>query len=95
MSETNTLTPDTLTLSTLTQSDPPPKGSMRKPSWGMVSAFKKALVHDPGVWYEFPTISKSGIGQANGGGYEFTTRAQYDEDGKRLGVKVWGRYVGE
>ena len=96
MSDTSTPNPATLTLADLKAGDPPPKNHYnagRPP--GLMAKFKDLLREAPGVWYEYPILTRSGVGQSNNNteGYEWTTRSETNGNGKKV-VRVYGRFVG-
>lgn len=91
----DTPNPATLTLADLVAGDPPQKlTSVNGRPFGLRGKFKELIRQTPGVWYEFPVITRSGLGESNQNpdGYEWTTRTVM-VDGKRM-MKVWARYVG-
>lgn len=94
MSDTTTIPdPATLTVADLVQSDPPPKLLLGRPT-GVLTRFKELIKTKPNVWFEYPRLTSSGVGQTNKDGYEWTSRTVRDDDGNKIGVKIWARYVG-
>lgn len=96
MSDTSAPNPATLTLADLKAGDPPPKAHYnagRPP--GLLAKFKDLIRTNPGVWYQYPIETKSGVGVSNSNteGYEWATRSRINGDGNRV-VQVYGRYVG-
>lgn len=76
-----------LTLDDLVQSDPPPRRhGVGQP--GLRQAFMAVIRTKPGVWFEYPRLTRSG-GFGRVDGYEFTSRNVGDGQ-----IRVWGRYTG-
>lgn len=90
--DTNNIDVMNLTLDDLVQADPPPR-ERGSGYLGLAGKFKQLIKETPGVWYEFPKIvSSRSITQTDN--YEWTQRTVYDADGKRLGLRLYGRYTG-
>ena len=90
--DTNNIDVMNLTLADLTQADPPPR-STNGGYLGLSGKFKELIRQTPGVWYEYPKLVTS-RSVAPGEGFEWTQRVVRDADGKRLGLRLYGRYTG-